>query len=141
MPFTVECAIASSAPQPRQGRQNVAHGASRGVTRAALSPLPPSPGLRGRGNKRGWGPFFPGLRPGLGYSAPNGAGTTYIANHRDRRLVWRPVNSLVIGSESICCRAGACPGLATPRGGPTSKRILGTPHQQAGLNGFVRVRQ
>ncbi len=48
--------------KPRQGRQNLAHGASRGLR---ARPLPPSPLPRraGEGEQKGVGRFYPGLAP------------------------------------------------------------------------------
>jgi len=54
------------------GRHNLAHGDSRGFW-PQPPPSTPSPVRRGRGNKRGWGHSSQGFRPGLKYSAPDGA--------------------------------------------------------------------
>ena len=71
--------------KPRQGRQNLAHGVSRGSQVRPLSPTPPPPG-GGGGKEGGGGRSAQGFRPRLLSCAPTGGGATYITNHWDRTL-------------------------------------------------------
>ena len=55
--------------RPREGRQNLAHGASRGSRVRPLPPQPPPPRSGGRGNKGGVGAILPRALT-LGYCLP-----------------------------------------------------------------------
>jgi hypothetical protein len=58
---------------PRSGRQNLAHGVSRGFEVAPSSPFPPLAPARERGEQRGCGPSNPGLAPWANLFRPYGA--------------------------------------------------------------------
>jgi hypothetical protein len=66
-------ALLVTTKKPRQGRQNMAHGVSRGLKAHPL-PLPPPPLGRGRGIEGEGGVAIPGLTPWATFYRPSGPG-------------------------------------------------------------------